>query len=247
MKDQDSIILENLYIEEILKENAPRQRSYVQGAWDRMAGAPLEHSTSIARNQLIDMYKKVWKEFEDDWESNNAIARNPPIPITLDYLADFLQKKYSQIDTSKIVDPLALEYAPTGNFNDELDEQTIGDFLYDTLSDYYESVGGLDQGSGNLTIATPQPTPQPSQQPQPTPQPSQQPQPTPQPSQQPQPTQQQPTPKKYKLPRSQTRKKNDEQKDEQEKKKTFWGRLKAKQKADWKKTTARTKSQIRNT
>ena len=230
MKDQDSIILENLYIEEILKENAPRQRGYIQGAWDRMAGSPLDHSTSIARNQLIDMYKKVWKEFEDDWESNNAITRNPPIPVTLDYLADFLQKKYSQIDTSKIIDPLALEYAPNGNFNDELDEQTIGDFLYDTLSDYYESVGGLDQGSGNLTIATSQPTPQPSQQPQPTPQPSQQPQ-------------QQPISKKNKLPRSQTRKENDEQ----EKKKTFWGRLKAKQKADWGKTTARTKTQIRNT
>lgn len=220
MRDSDTILLENIYTNQILlNEAAPRQRNYIQGAWDRLAGEPLDHSTSIARNQLIDMYRKVWKSFEDDWESNNAIARNPPIPITLDYLADFIHRKYSQIDVSKIVDPLALEYAPNGNFNDELEQQTIGDFLYDTLADYYESVGGLDQGTGDLEIPKPQTTQQPNQQPnqQPTPQPIQSPNPQPTP---------QPTKKKYKLPYSNTRiNYNKKREDDKENPKTLKGKL----------------------
>ena len=221
MRDSDTILLEDIYTNQILlNEAAPRQRNYIQGAWDRLAGEPLDHSTSIARNQLIDMYRKVWKSFEDDWESNNAITRNPPIPVTLDYLADFINRKYSQIDLSKIVDPLALEYSPNGDFTEELEQQTIGDFLYDTLVDYYESVGGMDQGTGNLEIPTTQ-------------------QPNPQPTQQPT---QQPNQRKYKLPRT-TFKSNSRREREKNKKTGLWSKVKD----AYKKGAAGAKSQIINT
>jgi len=173
MRDSDTILLEDIYTNQILlNEAAPRQRSRIQGAWDRMAGGPLEHPTSMARNNLMDVYRDVWEALENDWEANNATSRNSPIPITLDYLADFLKRNYPQINTSQIVDPLALEYSRNGNlsYTDELDEQISGDFLYDALADYYESIGGINKTNANLpnaqsTQQTNNPPPSPNQQP----------------------------------------------------------------------------------
>ena len=91
MRDTDTILLEDIYTKQILlNEAAPRQRSRMMGTWDRMAGGPLEHPTSMARNNMMNVYKKVWEDLENDWEANNAIK---PQIVNLDYLADFLNRK----------------------------------------------------------------------------------------------------------------------------------------------------------
>lgn len=225
MRDADTVILENIYTKDILKEeSAPRQRGILLGLWDRLAGSKLDHPTSISRNNLIDIYKEVWKTLEDDWESNNAIK---PQIVNLEYLADFLNRKYPEIDVKTIIDPLAHEYSPEGDFLEELDKQTTGDFIYDALADYYSSIGGFDQTpSDTLSQVENQ-------------------------------EEEQETPKKEAPENRKDTRKSKSSKTEyfnapktrtsKEKKPSFWKNLKNKVKTDFNKSYSSAKSQIRNT
>jgi len=165
MRDNDQLILEEKYSSII--EEAPRQRGMIQGAWDKTGGAFLQHPTSMARNELVDIYKKVWNNLENEFEKLKAINPNNQ-EYSLEFIANFLNNNYPQIDIQKTIQPLADQYDPQGNYLNPINPQTAGNFLYDCLQNHYTSIGGLPSSRTPQNLPQPNPPNQNTTKPNPT-------------------------------------------------------------------------------
>lgn len=139
MRDKHDHNLANLYHSKILTESdevieellEPKVRSKVGAVVDKVAGA-MGGKTAGARNKLVEVYKSVWKEYEDYRKTRKGLGATGEYEIP-DAIKILKQLGIKDNNINQAITDSSV--TPTGSVSKE----DMGSFIYKSLQLHYDA------------------------------------------------------------------------------------------------------------